>query len=214
MTSAATRGRRRSERSHEAIIAATQQLLVERSYPELTIEGIAARAGVGKQTIYRWWPSKAALVLEAYLAGSDAVPLPVEGTTAGEDVRALLGWLIAVLAQPIGGHVVAGLVADLQHDADLAEGFHRDVVPARRSAMLAALERARARGEIRAEPDLELAVDALHGAVFYRLLLSGEPLDDDFADSLAEQTLDGLGRSLVVRPEQVGSGHRGLVAEG
>lgn len=65
MTATEMRGRRRSERSHEAIIAATQELLVERSYPEVTIEGIAARAGVGKQTIYRWWPSKAALVLEA-----------------------------------------------------------------------------------------------------------------------------------------------------
>jgi AcrR family transcriptional regulator len=192
MATAAARGRRRSERSHEAIIAATQQLLVERSYPELTIEGIAERAGVGKQTIYRWWPSKAALVLEAYLAGSVTVPLPAEGTTAREDVRALLGWLIAVLAQPVGGHVVAGLVADLQHDADLAEGFHRDVVPARRGPMRAALERARARGEIRADADIELAVDALHGAVFYRLLLSGEPLDDDFADRLAEQTLAGF----------------------
>jgi AcrR family transcriptional regulator len=189
---AATRGRRRSERSHEAIIAATQELLVERSYAELTIEGIAARAGVGKQTIYRWWPSKAALVLEAYLAGSDAVALPAEARSGREDIRALLGWLMAVLAQPIGGHVVAGLVADLHHDADLAEGFHRDVVPARRAAMLAALERARARGEIRADADLALAVDMLHGAVFYRLLLSGESLDPDFADRLAEQTLTGL----------------------
>jgi AcrR family transcriptional regulator len=192
MTATETRGRRRSERSHEAIIAATQELLVERSYPELTIEGIAARARVGKQTIYRWWPSKAALVLEAYLAGSEAVPLPVDGTTAREDIRALLGWLIAVLAQPIGGHVVAGLVGDLQRDADLAEGFHRDVVPARREAMLAALERGRERGEVRADADLDLAVDALHGAVFYRLLLSGEPLSDDFADRLAEQALTGL----------------------
>jgi AcrR family transcriptional regulator len=192
MPATETRGRRRSERSHEAIIAATQELLVERSYPELTIEGIAARARVGKQTIYRWWPSKAALVLEAYLAGSEAVPLPVDGTTAREDIRALLGWLIAVLAQPIGGHVVAGLVGDLQHDADLAEGFHRDVVPARREAMLAALERGRERGEVRADADLDLAVDALHGAVFYRLLLSGEPLNADFADRLAEQALTGL----------------------
>lgn len=192
MAATETRGRRRSERSHGAIIAATQELLVERSYPELTIEGIAARARVGKQTIYRWWPSKAALVLEAYLTGQDAVPPPAEGRSAREDVRAVLGWLIAVLAQPTGGHVVAGLVGDLQHDPDLADGFHRDVVPARREAMLAALERARARGEIRADADLELAVDALHGAVFYRLLLSGEPLDDDFAEVLAEQTLAGL----------------------
>ena len=195
MATIETRGRRRSERSHEAIISATQQLLVERGYPELTIEGIAARAGVGKQTIYRWWPSKAALVLEAYLSSSDAVSPPAEGATAREEVSALLGWLIAVLAQPTGGHVVAGLVGDLQHDPDLAEGFQRDVVPARREAMVAALERARARGELQADADLELAVDALHGAVFYRLLLSGEPLDAAFADGLAAQTLTGLAAS-------------------
>jgi AcrR family transcriptional regulator len=186
------RGRRRSERSHHAIVAATQELLLERGYADLTIEGIAARAGVGKQTIYRWWPSRAALVLEAYLSGEEAVRQPAEGGSAREDVRALLGWLIAVLAEPTGGPVVAGLISDLQHDADLAEGFRRDVVPARREGMLAALERGRARGEIREEADLDLAVDALHGAVFYRLLLSGEPLDDAFAERLADQTLAGL----------------------
>jgi AcrR family transcriptional regulator len=186
------RGRRRSESSHRAILAATQELLVERSYREVTIEGIAARAGVGKQTIYRWWPSKAALVLEAYLAGAEAVPAPSDKTTVREDVRALLGWLIAVLAEPSGGRIVAGLVGDLQHDADLADGFHRDVVPARREAMLAALERGRERGEIRADADLDLAVDALHGTVFYRLLLSGEPLDDAFARRLADQVLAGI----------------------
>lgn len=165
---------------------------MERGYREVTIEGIAARAGVGKQTIYRWWPSRAALVLEAYLSGANAVIPPAAVGTTREEVRALLGWLIAVLAEPIGGHVVAGLVADLQHDSDLAEGFHRDVVPARREAMLAALERGRTRGDIRADADLEVAVDALHGAVFYRLLLSGEPLDADFTEKLTHQILGGL----------------------
>jgi AcrR family transcriptional regulator len=188
-----TRGRRRSQRSHDAIIAATLELLLERGYADLTIEGIAARAGVGKQTIYRWWPSRAALVLEAYLAGEEAVPPPAAGRSVRDDVRALLRWLIAVLAEPTGGPVVAGLVSDLQHDADLARGFRQHVVPARREAMLAALERGRARGEIREDADLELAVDVLHGAVFYRLLLSGEPLDEAFVDGLADQTLAGLG---------------------
>ena len=186
------RGRRRSERSHHAILAATQELLLERGYAGATIEGIAARARVGKQTIYRWWPSRAALVLEAYLAGEEAVELPAEARSVREDVRALLRWLVAVLAEPTGGPVVAGLVSDLQHDADLAEGFRRDVVPSRREAMLRALERARARGEVRADADLELAVDALHGAVFYRLLLSGEPLGEAFIDGLTQQTLEGL----------------------
>ena len=190
----AERGRRRSQRSHDAIVDATQELLVERGYQALTIEGVAARAGVGKQTIYRWWPSKAALALEAYLAGSDAVSQPPEsGSTLG-DVRALLHWLIDVLAQPIGGRVVAGLVADLQHDPDLANGFHLGVVPARRSAMLAVLEHGRERGELRADADLELAIDTLHGAVFYRLLISGEPLDSEFTERLARQVIGGLAR--------------------
>ena len=184
--------RRRSERSHRAILEATQALLVERGYPGASIEGIAARAGVGKQTIYRWWPSKAALVLEAYLAGEDAVAHPEAAASTREDIRALLRWLVAVLAEPTGGAVVAGLVAELPHDRDLAQGFHRDVVPARREAMLAALERGRERGELRADADLELAVDELHGAVFYRLLLSGEPLDDAFVERLADQVLAGL----------------------
>jgi len=188
------RGRRRSERSHQAIIVATQELLVEVGYRELTIEGVAARAGVGKQTIYRWWPSRAALALEAYLAGSDAVLQPrLDGGPAQEDVRELLDWLVAVLVEPIGGRVVAGLIADLQHDPDLAERFHRDVVPARRRAMLEALARGRQRGEIRADADIELAIDALHGAVIYRLLLSGEPLDAGFTERLAHQVLDGIG---------------------
>jgi AcrR family transcriptional regulator len=186
------RGRRRSARSHTAIVAATQELLVERGYRELTIEGVAARAGVGKQTIYRWWPSKAALVLEAYLAGSEAVAQPAETGALLEDIRALLQWLIDVLAEPVGAGVVPGLVADLQHDRDLAEGFHRDVVPARRSAMLGVLERGRERGELRADADLELAVDALHGAVFYRLLFSGEPLDSELTERLSRQVIDGL----------------------
>jgi len=186
------RGRRRSQRSHDAIVQATQELLVENGYQALTIEGVAARAGVGKQTIYRWWPSRAALVLEAYLAGSDAVPPPTDTADTHGDVRALLDWLVAVLAQPIGGKVVAGLVADLKHDPDLADRFHRDVVPARRRAMRDALERGKERGEIRADADLDLAVDALHGAVFYRLLLSGEPLDQRFTDALANQVLRGI----------------------
>ncbi|MGH3040820.1 MAG: TetR/AcrR family transcriptional regulator [Gaiellaceae bacterium] len=190
--STAPLGRRRSASSHRAILEATQQLLVERGYPGVTIEGIAARAGVGKQTIYRWWPSKAALVLEAYLSGEDAVSHPEPADSTGENVRALLGWLVAVLAEPTGGAVIAGLVAELPHDADLAEGFRRDVVPSRRKAMFAALELGRERGEIRADADLELAVDELHGAVFYRLLLSGEPLDDAFVARLADQVLAGL----------------------
>ncbi len=195
-TPAAPRGRRRSTHSHQAILRAANDLIREDGYSNLSIEAIAARAGVGKQTIYRWWPSRAALALEAYLAGSDAVLQPrLDDGPTQEDVRQLLDWLVAVLVEPIGGGVVAGLIADLQHDPDLAERFHRDVVPARRRAMLEALVRARQRGELRVDADLELAIDALHGAIFYRLLLSGEPLDAGFTERLAQHVLDGIARA-------------------
>ena len=186
------RGRRRSEHSHRAIVEATQALLVEEGYQALTIEGVATRAGVGKQTIYRWWPSRAALALEAYLAGSDDLRSPPESGSTADEVRALLGWLVAVLAQPIGGRVLAGLVADLTHDSDLADRFHatwcpRDGAPC--SPHSSAVELAARFGMT---PDLEVAVDALHGAVFYRLLLSGEPLDAGFIAQAAGQILVGL----------------------
>src|SRR5918992_2297867 len=103
--------RRRNEKARTAILRAARELLDRRGFRQLTIEGIAARAGVGKQTIYRWWPSKAAVVLEAYLAGEDAVSHPEATGSTREDVRALLGWLVDVLAEPTGGAVVAGLVA-------------------------------------------------------------------------------------------------------
>ena len=188
---------RRNESSRRAILDAAIALIGESGYDNVSIEAIAARAGVGKQTIYRWWPSRAALVLEAYLAGSDTVDAPRARPTTRADVQALLDWLVRVLAQPIGGRVLAGLVADLKDDAELARRFHGDVVPARRRAMLAALERGRARGEIRPDADLELAVDALHGAVFYRLLLSGEPLDPSFTRAVADQVRVGLGPTLA-----------------
>jgi AcrR family transcriptional regulator len=188
------RGRRRSEESHRAIVSATQKLLVERGYRDVTIEGVAARAGVGKQTIYRWWPSKAALALEAYLAATDAPPAPPPRGSTRARVRLLLDWLVGVLERPTGGRVVAGLLSDMQHDAELAERFHVDVVPERRRAMLETLERARDAGELRTDADLGVAVDALHGAVFYRLLLSGEPLDRAFTARLADHVLGGLAR--------------------
>ena len=190
------RGRRRSERAHRAIITSAQELLEEVGYGPLSIEGVAARAGVGKQTIYRWWRSKAALVVEAYLAHMLEVSSPPDTGSTREDVReVLLRRLVAPLAHPPARRVVAGVVADLQHDPELGEGFRRDVVPAGRQPMLDILERGRQRGEIRADVDLELAVDALHGAVFYRLLLSHSPLDAAFAGRLADQVLDGLAAS-------------------
>ena len=186
-------GPRRSALAHQAIIAATQELLAERGYGPLTIEGVAARAGVGKQTIYRWWRSKAELVLEAYLTATlERVPPPPDSGSVRRDVHALMGSHVSALAEPPAGKIVAGLVGAIQHDPALGEGFRREVVATRRQIMRDILERGRERGELRADVDLDLVVDMLHGPTFYRLLLSGAPLDRRFARQLADQVLDAI----------------------
>ncbi len=184
---------RRSPLAHRAIIAAAQALLAERGYERLTIEAVAARAGVGKQTIYRWWRSKAELVLEAYLTATlERVPPPPDTGSVRRDVHKLMESHVTAMAGPGVSKVVAGLIAAAQHDPALAEGFRREVVATRRRIMRAILERGRDRGEIRSGTDLDLAVDMLHGPTFYRLLLSGAPLDRTFARRLTDQVLDTI----------------------
>ena len=184
---------RRSAPAHRAIIAATQELLVERGYGPLTIEAVAARARVGKQTIYRWWRSKAELVLDAYLTATlERVPPPPDTGSLRRDVHALMESHVRAMAEPPVGKIVAGLIEAAQHDPALAEGFRRDVVSTRRKIMRDILERGRDRGELEPGVDIDLAVDMLHGPTFYRLLLSGEPLDRTFARRLADQVLDTI----------------------
>src|SRR5687768_12726238 len=114
------RGRRRSERSHEAIVRATQELLVERGYRQLTIEAIAARAGVGKQTIYRWWPSKGAVVLEAFLVLSEGGPeqdmaLPDTGDLKA-DLRVVMRATVAEFADPAFEKPIRALNTEIIND--------------------------------------------------------------------------------------------------
>jgi len=179
--------------AHQAIIAAAQALLAERGYEPLTIEAVAARAGVGKQTIYRWWRSKAELVLEAYLAATlERAPPPPNSGSVRRDVHKLMESHVTAMAEPGVSKVVAGLIEAAQHDPALAEGLRREVVATRRRIMRTILERGRDRGEVRMEADLDLAVDMLHGPTFYRLLLSGAPLDRTFARRLTDQVLDTI----------------------
>ena len=184
---------RRSRLAQGAIIAATQALLTERGYGPLTIEAVAARAGVGKQTIYRWWRSKPELVLDAYLSATlDRAPPPPDTGSLRRDVHRLMQSHVTAMAEPGVSKVVAGLIEAAQHDPALADGFRRDVVATRRKIMRDILERGRERGELRPGADLELAVDMLHGPTFYRLLVSGEPLDRAFTRRLTDQVLDTI----------------------
>ncbi len=120
-------GKRRSDRSHRAILQSALAILSEQGYGGLTIEGVAARAKVGKQTIYRWWPSKAAVVLEALTADTqERIPVPDTGSVRG-DLQTLLGSSFRELVK-WSGPIVRGLMAEAQLDPDFGRAFREDFV--------------------------------------------------------------------------------------
>jgi AcrR family transcriptional regulator len=176
-------GRPRSAETHRAILCAVGSLLAESGYSDLSIEAVAAKAGVGKQTIYRWWPGKADLVMEYLLGVSAEMPRPDTGTMA-EDLRIFLlssmeGWTIGKL-----GPVVTALMAEAQSDPRFGELFFRKLISARRAILKEILARGQARGELDAGRDLDLLADLIYGPLWYRLLLKHAPLDAAFLDDL------------------------------
>lgn len=176
--------RRRSSRSHEAILAAAEAVAAERGYGGASIEEIAAQAGVGKQTIYRWWPNKAALFIEVY---GQLVPAGLvaedTGSLAG-DLRALLGRLSTLYVETPAGPILSGLVAEAQSDPALRDQLRDGYVAPRRAIVATILDRAVARGEIRPEADRDFASDLFSGAVWFRLLLGEPTIDEGFTDRL------------------------------
>jgi AcrR family transcriptional regulator len=189
---AARKGRPPSETaaSHAAIMDAVYALLQEKSVRDLTMEEVAKRAKVGKPTLYKWWPTKATLVL-AMLCERMAPNLEKPtGLTAAEALRFRVRRLIDAFNGPFGT-IVAGLIAEGQSEpAVLQEYFDRWVSP-RRNATIADLQRAREAGELRLESEPELVNDAIFGAVYYRFLLRSGPLTRRFGEEVVEQVLRG-----------------------
>jgi AcrR family transcriptional regulator len=181
---------RRSTRSHRAILAATTQLLGECGYTALTIEGVAARAGVGKATVYRWWPSKGALVIEA-LSSTASTPAVTETGDLRRDLLTAVRAVVHTFARSPEGAVIPALAADLMRDPAMAEQFRDQMIRPRRSAVVEILRRAADRGELPPDADIELLLDVYAGAVFYRVLVSGEPVTDLLAEQLVGLLVDG-----------------------
>src|SRR5580692_4503669 len=178
--------------SHAAIMDAVYALLQEKSVRDLTMEEIAERARVGKPTLYKWWPTKATLVL-AMLCERMAPNLEKPTVlTAEESLRFRVRRLIDAFNGPFG-QIVAGLIAEGQSEpAVLQEFFGRWVSP-RRTATIADLQRGKDAGELQAETEPELLNDAIFGAIYYRLLLRSGPLTRRFGGELVEHILRGHG---------------------
>ncbi|MBF6173297.1 TetR/AcrR family transcriptional regulator [Nocardia blacklockiae] len=181
-------GRRRNEQVHAAILAAALDLLATSDGSPITIDAIARAAGVGKQTIYRWWPSKGAVLLDALLATADrVVPQPDTGTMRG-DLRAVVTATFAGAQEPSTAAALRTLVRESARDTHLAD-LLREFTAARRKAVRDILVRGRERGELAAATDPDLIVDQFYGLFWYRFLLGHAPLDRATAEQLTDSLL-------------------------
>ena len=173
----------RSERARLAVLNAADDLLVEKGFAGVTIEGIAARAGVAKQTIYRWWGSKTDILLDTFTKDAAQHLASAED----DDLRAYLHALADFLTNTDAGAVLRALIGQAQHDPDLAATFRARFLDDQRGRDENLVRRARERGELPAGLDLDLAVDELVGPIYYRVLVTGAPVDRAFTDRLVDR---------------------------
>ncbi len=184
-------GRPRSQEAHAAILDATLALLREVGFDALTIEAVAARAGVGKATVYRRWSSKEAIAIEAVQHVVRRIRIPDTGTTRG-DLETLMDASTRMYADPGTRLLLSGLVAAMARSEPLAQAVRGGFLATWRDAVLRVLRRGVERGELRADVDLELILDLLAGAPLYRFLLSGGPVDERLNRDAIDVVLYGL----------------------
>ncbi len=184
-------GRPRSEEARRAVLEAAADLLVEGGLARATIEAIAARAGVSKVTIYKWWPSRGSVAIDAYFHRYRAT---AEFEDTGELATDLTGQIRLLVDAFRGraGQIMAELIGQAQTDPALADILRSHWIDPRRAASTEVLRRAVDRGEIRPDVDIPVVLDQLYGPIYYRLLVHHEPLDDGLADVLVSTTLDGI----------------------
>ena len=194
----------RSARTEKAIIDATRELLAEGGVRELTVERVAARSGVAKTTIYRRWRGKDELALAVLLdMVENVVATPDFGDTRRELV-AFVNAAVKILGSTLMGRVIQGLVSDLAADADLARAFQERVVAMRLAEVRRLIERGIERGDLRPDTNIELANELLFGPVYYRLLLSGAPLDTKLAERIVEAVLSAFATKPPASPRARG----------
>lgn len=184
-------GRPRCQVARESILKTTARLLRDSSVRELAIESIAREAGVGKATIYRWWPNKAAIVIDAFF--SEAAPLTTfpDASSAGEAIQAQCVKLIEVLSGPLG-RVVAQIIGEGQSNEEALAKFREVFLQHRRAEFSVLYDRGVREREFRPGIDVELAADLVYGPVWYRLLVAHQPLDRTFAEQLPSMAIAAL----------------------
>jgi len=185
------RGRPRSDKSKRAILNAARQMIEESGPTSLTMEGIAARAGVGKPTIYRWWPDRHSVAMAA-LMENESVPMMARGgKSALRSLHRQLRAVVSLFVAPVGRNVTT-MIASADHESELSKAFRNHFVLARREEGRALLLQAIDKGEIRGDVNLETVLDMVYGALFFRLLMGHAALNDDLVRQLLEEALRGM----------------------
>jgi AcrR family transcriptional regulator len=183
-------GRPRSAQADRAIIDAIVDLLVNRGYREVTIEAVAAQAGVAKTTIYRRWPSKAEMVVEAISACKKDC-LQAE-SCAGETVACSLVGMLSMLSCSRIARILTGLAVEMAHNPELAVAVREGLLKPNREVVLALLRRGVATGELRPDADLDVVADLLVGPMFFRILVSGAEVTPELAAETVDLVLRGV----------------------
>jgi AcrR family transcriptional regulator len=183
-------GRPRSEQARLAILRSTLRALAENGFSDLTIEGVADRASVGKATVYRWWPDKGALIADAFAASTvRKLHFPDTGSV-DTDMSQQMRQLVKIFSSR-RGRIVSAILAAGQSDRDLIAAFRDRFMMPRRLEAYATLRRGILRGELRKNLDLDLLLDSLYGPIYMRFLIRHDHLTSDFVDRLCALVLGG-----------------------
>jgi len=185
------RGRPRNAETEKSILAASYDLLLENGFGAVTVEKIAERAKVSKATIYKWWPNKAAVVMDSFLsAAMSRLPVPDTGSVINDIIIQVTNLARFLISRE--GRVINELIAEGQFDVKLAEEYRARYFNPRRLESRRILERGVNRGELRKDLDIELSIDLIYGPLFYRLLVTGDKLDESFIEVLIKYAFEGI----------------------
>lgn len=184
-------GRPRDERADRAILAAALELMAESGVHDLRMDDVADRAGVGKATIYRRYRSKDELITAAVAGLVSEISVPDTGRTRG-DLLALMRSAVDIYRGSMEAAVMPSLVEAMSRDSELARLVREGFLARRRAALRVVLDRGIERGDLRDDLDVALALDVLGGPLFYRLLITGGPIDEQLAEGVVELILRGF----------------------
>lgn len=176
-------GRPRSEDTRKAILSAAYEILIEDGFPEVTMDKVAARAKASKATLYRWWPSKAALLLEAVHEQPNRYPRFADSGDVREDILSEVQGVIDFYNTAAGGAML-DLIAQSRHDTALADAIRDRFIIGRRADTAQVLSNGIRQDQIRPNADMEVLIDAIWGAIYYRMLVFHMPFSGAYAERL------------------------------